>query len=143
MFAALALTFHHRFTADRGQQSRNTSRHAQTGSAAPAGSRFSLNTTQRVFCCFCFLFFFPMLAGFASFPASDSQSKVPRPMSVNPFTVSSHRGELSERPGCLWCTLPSLTLSLLCLTGERLPQSRDIEKSFHLTPPPPPFLTSL
>lgn len=30
-----------------------------------------------------------MFSGFAAFPACDSQAKVPRPMSVNPFTVSA------------------------------------------------------
>lgn len=73
------------------------------------------------------------VTGFASFPASDSQPPVPRPMSVNPFTVSAalwNQGK-GRREWSLFSPAHS------CLSGECLPQSRDVKKSFHLTLPPP------
>ena len=50
----------------------------------PLNMSFSVMLCVCVCVCVC-------VAGFASFPASDSQPKVPRPMSVNPFTVSRNK----------------------------------------------------
>ncbi|MEQ2217187.1 hypothetical protein XENOCAPTIV_027996 [Xenoophorus captivus] len=67
--------------------------------------------------------------GFASFPEPDSLPKVHRPMSVNPFTVSSLPGERVGNPD-LWRTLCEnfrrwccchLSSHLSCCAGECVP----------------------
>jgi len=91
---------------------------------------------------------FILFVGFNSFPAPESVPKVPRPMSVNPFTVSMIFFQCQESVKhvvnkllsiinhksladwmCVWrgyeC-FPSLLL------GECLPEQRSITKPFHL-----------
>lgn len=123
----------HYFNSDHSQQLRNTNSHtpcqAAAAAAAPAhvlicGFWFRVTPLNM------FFFFCHIVAGFASFPASDSQPKVPRPMSVNPFTVSVFRGVRVFSLGRM-----SFSPRLSCLSGQRLPQSRDVAKPFHLIPP--------
>uniref|UniRef100_A0A3Q3WN41 IRS-type PTB domain-containing protein n=1 Tax=Mola mola TaxID=94237 RepID=A0A3Q3WN41_MOLML len=61
-------------------------------------------------------------------------------MSVNPFTVSVREPERVTPAGERNRTRNDVCSSS-CLLGECLPQSRDVEKSFHLTPPPTPAAT--
>lgn len=72
------------------------------------------------------------VAGFASFPASDSQPPVPRPMSVNPFTVSVARSNQG------WKTKevkPLLTRLLLSFRGMSTPVEGR-QKILSSDPPP-------
>lgn len=68
-------------------------------------------------------------AGFASFPAPDCQAALPRSMSVNPFTVSADVLKNDNRFLIKFTYRPYL----VCLPGECLPKSRDVQKSLYLT----------